>query len=381
MKKFLKTLVMIILATLLCVTAVACDNGGNGGESKKGLLYKKINGVYTIYKYVDEGTGVKDLNIADYLEEDITNVRIQAQAFNGNDTIETITVPSTVTRIDKGAFAGMKVLKELTVPFIGMTGFADSTIGETADDGEDDVVKSVDSERTIAHFFGDGQFDEGATITVNYGAGSSTCYVPVTLEKITVKPQGEYKIPACAFDGFNMPVEIVLDGNVTVIGDRAFAGATQLVDITLPTTVTKIGNGAFSGATNLKNVNLNALTALESIGANAFEGTALTNVVLPASVTTIGNNVFKDSKVVTVTLSANLQTLGNYAFYNCVKLEKVYTDGIDALEIGVYAFGDCEKLAYFGQTQNEDPAVKTIYVSTFTVNANAFDNGIEYQVK
>lgn len=384
MNKFLKSLVIALLAVLVGVTTIACSKEETVNKGKTGLLYKKIDGVYTIYEYVDEGKGITELNIADYLEDGITDVRIQAEAFNGNDTLKSIIVPSTVTEIDKGAFAGMKALEEITLPYIGRTAHADVTVNGTSyNPEEDDIDKSVNSERTIAHLFGTAEYNEGVPMTINYGGTdsdkTSTCYVPVTLKKITIKPEGEYNIPMCAFNGFNMPIEIVLDGTVKAIGDYAFAGATKLTKITLPTTVEKINNGAFAGATNLKDINLIDLANLTEIGENAFENTALKEVVIPEKVTKIGSYAFKDSKLTKITLSKELKTLGNYAFYNCVKLQEVYTDGVTGLTIGVYAFGDCEMLSYFGALNNK--AENTIYVNGFTVNANAFDTGIEYAKK
>jgi hypothetical protein len=355
----------------------ACDNAGGSNSGEKGLLYKKIDGVYTIYKYVDDGTGVTELNIADKLAEGVSDVRIQKDAFKGNDTLEKIVVPSTVTEIDKGAFAGMKSLKELTIPFVGKTAKADQYIGQTVP-AED---KSVDSERTISHLFGEESYDAGSVVSINYGkdqANPVTCYVPVTLKKITVKPQGEYKIPMSAFNGLNKAVEIVLDGNVTEIGQYAFANVTQMPTFVIPNTVTVLHEGAFSKATNLKNLTLS--TALVEIGAKAFDGTALTEIVIPANVTTIGKEAFKDSKVIKVTLSEKLTSLGSFAFYNCAKLEKVLTDGIaNGLNIGVYAFGDCDKLTYLGASANQ-AEVDTIYVTGYTVGANAFDTAKTYNV-
>ena len=383
MNKFLKSLIVLMLALLVGLTAVACAEEGGKTEGKKGLLYKKINGVYTIYDYVDEGEGKTELNIADYLEEGVDNVRIQTQVFNGNETIKKVIVPSTVTQIDKGAFAGMKALEELTIPFVGMTSYADVKVGVTADDPEDEIVKSVDSERTIAHLFGDGEYTEAAAIAVNYGTGSNqsvTCYVPITLEKITIKAEGEYKIPACAFNGFNMPVEIAIEGNVTEIGAYAFAGATQINAIKLPATITKIHEGAFSGASNLKNINFNELTALTEISEKAFANTGLVDVVIPANVQKIGNEAFKDcAKLVSVKLSDKTTSIGNFAFYNSVKLEKVYTDGITDLTIGNYAFADCNRLTYVGAEANF--AGDTLYVNGFTVGVNAFETDKDYQIK
>lgn len=385
MKAIKKLIIMALVCICTVMSAVACYTPDDkGGE--KGLLYKKINGVYTIYKYVDEGEGVTSLNIEEYLEDGVDNVRIKQGAFNGNDTLEEIIVPSTVTLIDEGAFQNMKSLQHLHVPFVGLTSYADTFVGETLDDpdAEDDKVKAIDSERTIAHFFGTGSYDDGVPVTINYGllsGQSKTVYVPLSLRKITVginplqpgenKPYYDYKIPACAFNGFYKDADITLCTNITEIGEYAFANANQLTEIQIPTTVTKIGKGAFSGASKLATVNFADLVGLTEIAESAFANTGFTTIVIPNNVVTIGDKAFMGaSKLTTVTMATCVKSIGDFAFYQCEKLTKVYTDGVTGLSIGNYAFGDCNKLVHFGASTL---ATNQIVTDGFTVALTAFN--------
>jgi hypothetical protein len=48
-------MIALTLAVVSALTLVACTDNGDGDATKKGLSYKKIDGVYTIYKYVGEG--------------------------------------------------------------------------------------------------------------------------------------------------------------------------------------------------------------------------------------------------------------------------------------------------------------------------------------
>ncbi len=366
MNKVLKHIIITVLALVCACSFIACTDGEDGTKDK-GLLCKKINGVYTIYKYVDEGEGVTELDIEKELAEleiTDTNIRIQSQAFNGNDTLEKVIVPSSVTKIEKGAFAGMKKLKEITLPFVGMTARADVAVGDTADDTSNPIEKSVDAERTIAHIFGDTEYAEGIAQSISYGTGEATvCYFPVSLKKITVKPQGEYNIPASAFNGMTKAVEIVLDGSIKEIGNSAFANVKQMDEITLPASITKIHDNAFSGASALETINLSALTNLSEIGAKAFNGTALKEIILPTSLKTVGEQAFVDCKVLkTVTLNVGLEKIARYAFKGCIKLETVDTSALatNSLELGDYAFLDCEKLTGFDQTKCSSVGVNAI---------------------
>ncbi len=344
MNKFLKRLLTVMLAVVCVLALVACADD-NGSEKETGLFCKKIKGVYTIYKYVDDGA--EKLDIAEKLAEmniTDTDIVIQEKAFNGNSNLKEIIVPSSVAQIQKGAFEGMKALESLTVPFVGYTAKGDVSVFDTAEDGD----KSVDSERTVAHFFGDTEYVDGVLQTINFGTGesqSTACYVPLSLKKIIVK--GDNNIPACAFNGLSKYVEIEIVGNVKIIGDYAFANTTQLAKISLPTTVEKINKGAFSNATALKEINLSELTNLTSIGEKAFENTALTSVVAPASLQTISDSAFKGCTAITeIKLNKGLKSIGNYAFMNCEKLAKIDSALVDAesVSLGNYAFAYCEDL-------------------------------------
>ncbi len=354
MNKLLKKILTCALAVVCALSLFACADTDDG-DSVKGLKGKvmKVDDkmVYTIYKYVDDGeTTVLDIGLEleklDVPAEYKDNIKIKAQAFYDNDSLTDIIVPASVTEIEKGAFAGMRALVNLTVPFVGLNVNSDSAVNETA--GSPD--KAVDSERTIAHFFGDTEYDEGIAQSISYtSSGSSvTCYMPVSLKKITVK--GDNDIPACAFNGLSKNVEIVLDGNVKVIGDYAFANTAQIAKITLPATVEKINKGAFNNATGLKEINLAQLTALTEIGELAFAGTALTEVKTPSKLDVIGVKAFSDCKSLSkVTLNNGLEKISRYAFRNCEKLQSLITTGITAgsVELGNFAFSGCEKLTTY----------------------------------
>ena len=88
-------------------------------------------------------------------------------------------------------------------------------------------------------------------------------------------------------------------------------------------------------------------------------------IVIPASVKVIGNDCFKESAVKTVYLPSGLENIGGYAFYNCAKLSKVYTDGVSNVQMGVYAFAKCESLEYIGASDDYQEEV---------INLNAFEN-------
>lgn len=378
MKKFLKIISILALALITAFGVVACG-GDDGASTEKGLLYKKLDGVYTIYKYVDDGRTDTVLKLGDELADGITDVRIKAGAFSGNNTITEIEIPDTVTKIDAGAFKNMKKLVKITTPFVGGSANADAEYGDSKPSD-----KSTGLARTFAHWFGTSEYDGGMPIAVEYDNGASeTVYVPTTFNQVEVKSAVGYSIPMYAFSGATNLTTIKLNEGIEVIGENAFKGCKNLIDVTIPASVTKIAKNAFKACESLNTQNLFAQNAnLTELGEGAFSSTKMDSIVLPESVKIIGNDCFKDSSVKTITLPAGLERIGNYAFYNCTKLAKVYTDGVANAQIGVYAFAQCESLDFIGaSTAYQEECINlSVFANLGAMSFANIDNGKTYVV-
>ena len=140
--------------------------------------------------------------------------------------------------------------------------------------------------------------------------------------------------------------EVVIPDNVTSVAANVFRNHPEITKITLPAGLTSIPDGSFTESTSLTHVVFNStnfagrsqagrlpteeqqlfpyMTTLE-IGANVtriprgmFAFTALTSVVIPATVTTIDQYAFYNCEsLASVTLNEGLTTLGLGAFQNC----------------------------------------------------------------
>ncbi len=128
---------------------------------------------------------------------------------------------------------------------------ADVKFKETGSATQEDK-KAVDSERTIAHFFGDEEYGNGVSQTINFGAETAICYMPTTLRKVIVNAESTYSIPWCAFNGANQLETISLLGDIDAIGEGAFAN-TAITSIEIPASVKTIHKDAFN-ASLVKNV-------------------------------------------------------------------------------------------------------------------------------
>ncbi len=120
--------------------------------------------------------------------------------------------------------------------------------------------------------------------------------------------------------------KVVIENEVTSIGNYAFYGCSGLTSVTIPNSVTSIGNDAFYGCSGLTSVTIpNSVT---SIGRSAFSGcSGLTSLTIPNSVTSIGDAAFYGCKALTyLTIPNSVTSIGIEAFYYCEALTSINVD-------------------------------------------------------
>lgn len=164
---------------------------------------------------------------------------------------------------------------------------------------------------------------------------------------------------------------IRFNSKLTTVGEYAFA-YTDITEVDVPATVTSIGEGAFAACDKL--VKANIRTALTTMPPHIFNDCErLTSVNIPATVKTIGWGAFWGCKALTsIALPAGLKTIGDQAFYE---------SGLKSISLpqGVQTLGE-EAFAYVpGLTEvnipssvtsigkycfNNSPGIKTVKVNT-----------------
>ncbi len=334
MKKVLKIILVAILSIATVLSVTACANTENG-NTKSGLLYKKEkDGVYVIHGYKDDGSNKSEITLDINEDKDDDVIRIKKGAFSGNTTLKKIIVSAEVKEISAGAFENMHALETLEVPFIGKLASADAYYKETASAPAD--KKAIDSERTIAHFFGTTEYEKGAKVDVKYIKDGSettiTCYMPVTFKNVIINAPATYSIPMDSFNGAINVKTIEIKGDVKAVGERAFKG-TGITQITLPASVKNVYEGAFEGCLSLNAVLIAESASDIALGDNAFKGCVKMNY--------IGKGAIEDKTI---------------------DLEKFGTIGVKALDFGRTLLGDAgyivknivtgENVAlYFGDTK------------------------------
>ena len=119
---------------------------------------------------------------------------------------------------------------------------------------------------------------------------------------------------------------------------------TSITKVHVTDSVTDIGNYAFWSCDNLSDIVLPA--ALTSIGAGAFGGCSMSSINLPQSLESIGDHAFSNcERLTSITIPEGVTSIGDYTFSNCGKLTSAdLPDGIT--DIGYGAFSDCVRLSY-----------------------------------
>ena len=255
-----------------------------------------------------------------------TVTKIGNEALKGNDNIVSITIPGSVKEIGNNAFEGCTQLKRVifTNPgqassnlLIRISAFqnckklTECEIPARAYQVVGNIFKGCTSLTEVTvnknnpYYFTDDCGVLFGPALANYEPQYDDAYA---LQSYPAGRQGEYTIPSQ-----------VNKKTIDQIWTSGFEGASGLTDISIPASIGRLGTAA-------------------------FEGTGLTNVVIPETVKQVDPAVFQNcTKLVSVKLPAGLAEIDQYMFANCISLQ--YVDMPDSItKINIYAFHNCTSL-------------------------------------
>ena len=259
-----------------------------------------------------------------------------SHTFKGCDKLRSVTLPSTLTRIDEETFLGCSKLESVdlkNVTNIQGGAFAGCSSLTRIDLSNIRILRSYAFAgcTNLSEVILPPERYRGDGISGNYPG----CTLPFndcpSLKKIVV-PGGWKDFYFYDF-GWNLTTleSVALsDGIVNVYSgaplstEGPYAG---LKNLTLPGTVTAIGDGVCYGSANLTALELP--DSLTSIGKEAFRGcTGLTTLTLPDNLTRIGSNSFRDcTGLKTLTLPRKRLTLDEGAFFGCTGVTELVIPG------------------------------------------------------
>lgn len=155
-----------------------------------------------------------------------------------------------------------------------------------------------------------------------------------------------------------IPTTVIHEGRtypVTIIDHDAFTHCPGLTSITIPESITRIGSSAFYDCGGLTRVNITDIEAwckidMQSINPLVYahhlylNGTEVTDLIIPESITKIGNFAFEGcSGLTSVTIPNTVTSIGDNAFEDCSGLTSIVIPN-SVTEIGAVAFEGCTGL-------------------------------------
>ena len=286
------------------------------------------------------------------IEDDIGNpsrlARIGNYAFNRCKLLTSINLPAGLpdTGIGEGVFADCE---KLTIPNgwaipDGWTTVPSRFLNGTNISGTVTIPASVTSIGEFAFCrtnISEVVFSGNTIMSIGKGAFENC----PELTAVTNLPDSVTILNNYTFNDCKKLQSITLPSNLTTIGIAAFGNCERLSSLVFPEGLLTIGSSAFSSCTNLTAVNLP--TTLTTIDSSAFAQSGLTEVVIPASVTTHGFSVFLRCKQLisaTYADASTLSSIGSSSFNGCTALEQVVLPkGLTDIGMGTFAF--CDALA------------------------------------
>lgn len=197
--------------------------------------------------------------------------------------------------------------------------------------------------------------------------GKYCFYWCTSLEEINL-PDGIEELPAYLFYNCESLTSITIPESISAIdADNVFGGCTSLSELYLPATITELsGSWAFE-YTNIKDIYFAGTLAQWlsiSFGSDYsapmqescnlyIDGEKLTNLTIPAEVTSIPDYAFQNVNLNSATIPSNVISVGRCAFYGGSVQSVRMSDSVTS--VGTNAFANCSSLSkvYFVGDQSK----------------------------
>ena len=240
------------------------------------------------------------------LPEGLIEVKLSACKVLSNLT-GTLTLPSTLTKINNYAFYGCKFTGELVIP--GSV----TLIGQGAFESNDFTSIVINS--GIHQLTGPTAFARCTQLT--------SISVPNSVTKIS---------GSGIFTGCTSLTEVEIPDSVTTFtAPSLFKDCTSLTKVKLPSGITTIPQQLFSGCTSLKEYTIPSSVA--TIDLLTFTGTGLITIVIPSTVTTINREVFKNCTDAVGLVVYGDPTYGTDVFTGTTNLKQILNLGSEDITL------------------------------------------------
>lgn len=328
-------------------------------------------GVKEIGAYAFSYTALTSMEIPDGVET------VGSRAFFQCKTLENVTVPSSVKSLGDYCFSYCQALTSVDLSKVeaemGPNLFA--TCSKLTE-----VKLPATMTAVPAYMFsGCGALTSAVipeTVTEIGASAFSNCTSYVVALPASVTKIGSSAFAGCANETFTLPE------TVTEIPSSLFSKCANLREVTVSSDVTTIGGSAFANCANFTTLRIAAAdetpdetpeetpafasqenetgltfpAALTKIDSYAFQGTAITKVEIPTSVTTLGANIFYGCKSLTEAyIPGTIASPGNNLFQNCTALRKVtLAEGLTTIGGNMFRDTAIEEICVEGMEHGEN---------------------------
>ena len=252
-----------------------------------------------------------------------TVTNIAYAAFHDCAVLKTVTIPSSVVNIDRWAFSGCGALSSFVVDpanptYSSINGLLCSRDGRA-------LVFGVNADMTIPSSVTN--IEEGAFL--NWDRTRSLAVDPDNPTYRSISGMLCSKDGCLLFRGVNVDVEI--PPSVTNIAAGAFFGRSGLTSVTIPSSVKNIGRNAFSKTPFYENMP-DGIVILGGGVLYKYKGKCPSSVEIPSGVTAIEEDAFSDrferkpfndsrfGELTFVTIPSSVRRIDRTAFSDCSKL-------------------------------------------------------------
>ena len=239
---------------------------------------------------------------------------IGSSAFFSCDSLENINIPASVTSIIDNPFRDCDKLKYVSVDSKNTLYTSQDASGQECNA----IIKKSSNELIVG---------SGTTIIPNTVTtiGDQAFYGNNQLVSINI-PSSVTTIGVQAFYECSFLKYVTFENGLQTISETAFAHCENLNNITLPSSLKTISISAFLKCSKLSDISIEN-TSLTEIGTSAFgHCSSLKSITFPSSLQTISNNAFDSCGLTSVNIPANVSTVGTNPFRLCKELRTLTVD-------------------------------------------------------